>query len=95
MKKSKKFLALALLLSVLVVVGCGSGGEQEEAAEMGAETTEADASEAIQRMQAVLQHLYSNYSVPEVFFKIFQKKQRNRIQNAQQTAIVNIMLFLT
>lgn len=43
MKRTKKFLALTLLLSALITVGCGSGGEQETAAE----TPETDASETI------------------------------------------------
>lgn len=47
MKKSKKFLALALLVPVLITFGCGSSGEQEKAAETGAETAEADASEIV------------------------------------------------
>lgn len=47
MKRTKKFFALALLLSALITVGCGNGGEQEAAAETGTGTTEADASETI------------------------------------------------
>lgn len=45
MKRTKKFLALALLLSALITVGCGSGGEQEAAA--GTSGTEAGTSEMI------------------------------------------------
>ena len=41
MKRSKKFLALALLLSVLAAVGCGSSREQEETAKTGADASEA------------------------------------------------------
>ena len=47
MKRSREFLALALLVPTLITAACGSGGEQAETAETGAETTEADASETI------------------------------------------------
>lgn len=47
MKRSKKFLALALLVPTLITAACGSAEEQEEAAETGAETTEADDLETI------------------------------------------------
>ena len=40
MKRSKKFLALALLVPTLITAACGSGGEQAETAETGAETAE-------------------------------------------------------
>ena len=45
MKRSKKFLGLALLLPMLATAGCGNGGKQEAAANTAAETIGAKADE--------------------------------------------------